>query len=280
MFNLFDILRDGQGGAALDNLARQYGLTSEQVRRATEALLPAYAMALQNSAQNPAALMQVLAAMASNPAAQAYANPQAAFTPQAERQGADLLSGLFGSPEATRAVAERAAAFTGLGADLMARLLPVMGTMLMGGMAQRAAQGSGPGPANPFAPWLAMMQGAMQGALAGAAQAAPSFRPQPAPAPMAGNPWSDFMAGVFGQAPPPPQPQPAAPANPFEAMMTGFFGGQGAAAPAPPPPAPEATTPEASAAWRQMFQTGHEVQEQYVEGLRKVFDGFGQTGSK
>ena len=40
MFNLFDIMRGAQGGAAIDSMARQFGLTPNQVERAMQALLP------------------------------------------------------------------------------------------------------------------------------------------------------------------------------------------------------------------------------------------------
>ncbi len=46
MFNLSEIMQSAQGGQAIPNLAKQFGLTPEQTQAAINALLPAFSVGL------------------------------------------------------------------------------------------------------------------------------------------------------------------------------------------------------------------------------------------
>ena len=50
VFNIFQMMQPGPGNAPLDAVARQFGLSQDQVTRATAALLPAFFLGLQRSA--------------------------------------------------------------------------------------------------------------------------------------------------------------------------------------------------------------------------------------
>ena len=82
MFDLFDILRGAQGGAAIDNVARHFGLAPAQVERAMQALMPAFAMGLQGSAREPDAFRRTLGLMSSGQYAPFFDSPALAFTPR------------------------------------------------------------------------------------------------------------------------------------------------------------------------------------------------------
>ncbi len=57
-----------------------------------------------------------------------------------------VLAPVFGSKDVSRAVAGRTAEQTGIGADILKRLLPVAAAMLMGGLSkQSAASTNAPG---------------------------------------------------------------------------------------------------------------------------------------
>ena len=72
---LQDILAQAQQGQAIDNLARTYGISSDQAQQAVEAVLPAFAVGLQRSTQTPQSFAELLGTMSRNPYGQAFNDP-------------------------------------------------------------------------------------------------------------------------------------------------------------------------------------------------------------
>ena len=70
MMNLFDIMQQAQNGQAMQNIARQYGLSQQQTQAAIEALLPAFSMGLQRQTQDPYAFGSLAQMMTAKPFAQ------------------------------------------------------------------------------------------------------------------------------------------------------------------------------------------------------------------
>lgn len=262
MFNLLDIMRAAQGGAAIDGLARQFGIPVDQTQQAVAAMLPAFAMGLQRNAGQPNAFAHLLQMLSSGQYNAFYDNPGAAFSPQGRDSGADALAQMFGSPELARRVAEQTATLSGIAVESAGKMLPVVAAMLMGGMAKQA---SDQGLTGAFERYAQMMSG-------GAA-------PQPAPPPQS-NPWQDMIGAMLGGAVPQSAGAQAArdaeqrastSANPWEDMMTAMLGGS---KPPEPPPAPERPTDAAFDAYAQMVQSGREMHDQHLAALKSMFDSF------
>ncbi len=136
MFNLDDILRQAQGGGAIDNLARQFGLSPQQAESAVDALMPAFQMGLQRQAESAQSMGELFGKIASGGLGAAYDDPAAARS--AAGQGNDVLAQIFGSKETSRAVAQQAAAVSGVPATILKSMLPVIASMLIGGMFKNA----------------------------------------------------------------------------------------------------------------------------------------------
>jgi hypothetical protein len=60
--------------------------------------------------------------------------------------GNGILGHVFGSKEVSRQVAAQAGAQTGLGPEVMKRMLPLVATLVMGAMSRQAAPGRGSAP--------------------------------------------------------------------------------------------------------------------------------------
>lgn len=183
MTNLFDLLRQAQGGSAFENFSKTFGLSLDETQKAVAALVPAFAMGLQRSAAQPEAMEALVRMMAQGAFAGAWQDPKAAFSPKARETGEDALATMFGSPAYVARIAEQAAALSGVAGEATGKMLPILATTLMDGMAQMSAR-------------------------ANAANAA-TERPKPAgkPAATGANPWEDVFATMMG-APPKPEPEP------------------------------------------------------------------------
>lgn len=298
MLPLFDMLSLAQNGAGMEALARQFGLSQKQVQDAVEALLPAFSQGLKRSTADPYGIGALMSAMASGQHAKYFENPAAAFSPQGMAEGNDALAQLFGSKDLSRAVASQAAQATGIGQEILKQMLPVIASMIMGGLfKQSTGQMQAGAGSNPFAEMLGRMM--QQGGLAsgfggGGAQASgtggaggfagfPGFaggQPgQQSPDPF-DNPWGKAMRDMFGGAQTPQAGEQGAGAghpwaeNPWGRMFEQMMGGKAA-------PEPE-RTPSGRAKnpyddlFGQMFETGRQQRKEYQKRVESIFDQFKQ----
>jgi hypothetical protein len=258
MLNWFDLMRQAQGGAAIDNMARQFGLSPDQVQRATAALLPAFAMGLQRTATNPSAMEQFFKLMSAGHYPNFFESAAQAFTPQARQEGTTVLNQLFGSDDVSRRVAQQAAAVSGVGVDILQQMLPLMAGIFAGGLAQFARSGPMATALNP--------------------------EPKPSSPSQTGlGAWADLWSGFLGEG----AKAAAAPTNPapgsFDEMMASFLSAQrGPAARSPEPPKADSSTPDAAGAleaWGQMVDSGREMQQQHLASLQSIFDSMWRRGT-
>ena len=148
MATLYEILADAQHGDAMAELGREFGLTSQQTKAAVAALLPAISVGLKQSTATPEGLGHLFALAAQRPDLFAmYDDPSAAFSREGREAGNDVLATMFGSPEASRAVADQAQQFSGVTSSILKKLLPIIAGMILSGLMK-----SGSGRAEPSAP--------------------------------------------------------------------------------------------------------------------------------
>lgn len=309
MMNLFEMMQAAQNGQAMQNLARQYGLSQQQTQAALDALLPAFSMGLQRQTQDPYAFGNLAQMMTASPFGRLYDADGDGIPDNAQMMGNNVLAQIFGSKEVSNAVVAQAAATSGVGQAILKQMLPVIAAMVMGGLFKSAGNSGLGGILGQFAE---MMQGKMPGQ-------------QPAPQPQAqapGNPMGDvlgqILGGMFGGqaagagAGQQPQGGPfggqmpgGLGANPMGdvlgQILGGMFGGAAAGqapadepprgrqqgrAPEPepepdeepaepaPPPSSGANTPGSIGldALNQMFEHGRQVQDQHQDALKSILD--------
>lgn len=138
--NLLETLLSAQGGGAVRQLANQFGIDESQASSAISALLPALQGGLQRNTAQPEGLEGLLGALSGGNHQRFIDDPSALGDEGTIQEGNGILGHLLGSKDASRAVASQAADQTGLGAALMKQMLPVVATMVMGGLSKQNAQ--------------------------------------------------------------------------------------------------------------------------------------------
>lgn len=283
MFNMFDVFRQAQGGAAFDNLARAYGMSPQQLRAMTAALTPAFAQAFQRQAATDEGARRFADLFQTESYARAFEAQAAALDPSARGAGEDALGAFFGSKDVSRAVAAQASAASGVQAQIIRQVLPILASILMGGF-MKAAQGSGapgatsafeeffgqrkpraeeapqstPFPPNPFQVWIDAFTGEDR-------SKAPAEK-EPAPEEPAANPLGDMMGelmkAMFGGADPAGEPPRAQTEAAPEEPPTGSGDESRPAEPATPDP------------FDDLVATGRELSQQNAQAMSQIFDAF------
>lgn len=132
---LLDIITQAGGLDAIAKLGAQVGLSPAQTQSAANALLPALAGGMKRQSGN-ADLGGILASLA----------PGAAATDHSASTGNAILGQIFGSKEVSRTVAANAAETTGIDANQLKALLPLLASLGAGALASKAnAAGGGQG---------------------------------------------------------------------------------------------------------------------------------------
>ena len=138
----------GAGGGTIDQIARQVGGSPDQVRAAVRQLTPAVTRGIQRQAGSQDGLGALLEMLQSGGHQQNLGNPAAYGQASTINAGNDVLGQIFGSKEVSRQVAGRISEQSGLGPDLLKKLLPIVASLVMGSLARNAmgggqAQGGG-----------------------------------------------------------------------------------------------------------------------------------------
>ena len=199
MFNLYQILQAAQGGQAVDNLAQRFGLSHEQADSAVQALIPALSTAFMTKAMHPGGMQEIAGAMTDDHHQQAYADPSVAAAPQTDQKGGDVASSIFGNSSMVQTVVQQAARYTGLPESVLQQMLPVLVSMVLGGVAS-AMQGQGMGGL--LGQLANSGLGGMFGQSAGAGGAAGQAG--------GGGILGSILGGLFGGGAQPSAPQPNA----------------------------------------------------------------------
>ncbi len=244
--NLFDIFQNANGGNAYANLANQFGIGPDQAQKAVEAMMPAFSAGMQQQAQSLEGWGNILSAMSGAQNASSFLDSDGDGIPDSmEEEGNAALGSVFGSPEATQAMAQQAAQFAGIPATLMQQMLPMIAAMVMGGVLKGAtnsglggmlgqmmggAGGSGLGAGLPGG------LGGMLGQMMGGAQA--------------GQPAGGMLGGLLNTMLGGGQQASAAPAVPEKAMNMGLDMLKG------------------------MFDTGQRAQNTQIDAFSRILDQF------
>ena len=135
--NILEAVLSAQGGAAVREAGQSVGLSQDQTSSALSALVPALAAGLQKNSSQPGGLESLLGALTGGGHSRYVDDPSTLGREDVVTDGNAILGHILGSKDASRAVAGRAAAQTGLGEDVLKKLLPVAATLVMGSLAKQ-----------------------------------------------------------------------------------------------------------------------------------------------
>jgi hypothetical protein len=143
MNSLFDMLMSAGGGSAVQQVSQRFGLSNDQASTALGQLVPAVMAGLQRNTSQQGGLEALLGALNRGNHEQYLDNPGLLQQETATQDGNSILGHVFGSKEVSRAVASRASEQTGIGSDVLKQMLPLVATMVMGGLSKQKAAGPG-----------------------------------------------------------------------------------------------------------------------------------------
>lgn len=132
--NLMDMIMSAAGGNASQDIGKQFGLDAGQSQSAIAALLPAISSGLKQNAASPQGLSGLLSALQNGSHDQYLDNPSNLSRPDVVAEGNGILGHLFGSKEVSRAVAGKASEQSGISADVLKKMLPMVAMMAMGSL--------------------------------------------------------------------------------------------------------------------------------------------------
>ena len=138
--NLIEILAQAQGGGAMNNLGRQFGLDVTQTRSAVEQLAPMIAAGFRRNAGNDQGLAELMQALQRGSHDRYYDDPAPADMNDALSEGNGILGHIFGSKDVSREVASQAAGSTGISSGILKQMLPILASMIMGSMSKRTRE--------------------------------------------------------------------------------------------------------------------------------------------
>ncbi len=135
--NILDNLLGPAGSSIVGQLAAQFGLNQQQVQTAAKVLLPILAGAVAQNIRG-GGLDSLLGALAGGQHERYVDRADSLAQPATTKDGNDILGHLLGDKSVSREAASRASSQSGISADVLRKLLPVLATVLMGVLAKGA----------------------------------------------------------------------------------------------------------------------------------------------
>lgn len=135
--DLLNMLLNAGNGGAVKQMARNFGLDESQATSAISNLLPALGQGLARNASKPNGIDGIMKALSSGKHTQYIDNLDTLGDENTVRDGNGILGHILGSKDVSRQVAGAASAKTGIGQDVLKKMLPVVAAMAMGALSKQ-----------------------------------------------------------------------------------------------------------------------------------------------
>jgi len=145
--DLLSMILNQDDGGAVRQLAGNFGLNEDQAVSAVSNLLPALGQGLARNAAASGGLEALLGALTAGGHQRYLEDPSTLGQEETVRDGNGILGHILGSKEVSRSVAQVAAEKTGVGVDVLKKMLPLVAAMTMGTLSRQAVGTGGAAPA-------------------------------------------------------------------------------------------------------------------------------------
>ena len=157
--DLLSMLLNQGGGQAVRQLADNFGLDEKQTVSALSGLLPALGQGLASNASTQGGLDGLLGALTGGQHDRYLEDPSILSRQESIDDGNGILGHILGSKEVSRQVAQQTSERTGIGADILKKMLPMVATLAMGALSRQTASAQNITPGASPAGGLAGMLG-------------------------------------------------------------------------------------------------------------------------
>lgn len=141
--NLLQMLVESRSGGVVDEVAGKFGLSQSQAKSVVENLVPVLARGVQNNASGGDGLAALLGALSGGGHARYLDDPASLGKAGAVAEGNAILGHVLGSKDVSRNVAARTAKQTGVSADVVKQMLPLVAAAVMGALSKQTQKGGG-----------------------------------------------------------------------------------------------------------------------------------------
>lgn len=162
--NLTDLLSQAGG---LQSVARDLGVSEGQAAAGAEALLPAILGGVKKQAQAQAGGLEGLGGLLGRLGGGGLMDQVLSPQPTDPNPGNEVLGQIFGSKDVSRTVADNGAAQSGLGSDVLRKMLPLLAMLVTGYMARQAGGAAGQTPGGGALGGLGGLIGSVGGMIGG-----------------------------------------------------------------------------------------------------------------
>jgi hypothetical protein len=144
--DLLNMLLNQGGGQAVSQLANNFGLNESQVASALSNLVPALGQGLARNASTQGGLDSLLGALTGGQHQRYLEDPSILNQADSISDGNSILGHVLGSKDVSRQVAQQASEKTGIGVDILKKMLPMVATLAMGALSRQTANAQNAGP--------------------------------------------------------------------------------------------------------------------------------------
>jgi hypothetical protein len=140
--DLLKALMSAAGSADLQKLGGQFGLDSSSVEKVLEQVVPALGRGLQKNTNSPGGLDSLIGALQKGNHQRFLDSVQNAASQAGVDEGNGILGHIFGSKDVSRNVAAHASSASGVGSDVIKKMLPMIANMAMGALSKQTKGGT------------------------------------------------------------------------------------------------------------------------------------------
>jgi hypothetical protein len=137
--NLLDTILNSQNGGAVRQLAQNFGLDQDQAASAISNLVPALSSGLMRNVTAGDGLSSLLGALGGGQHQRYIDDLSTLGQPETVADGNGILSHILGSKDVSRQVARAASQQSGVGEDILKKMLPVVAGLVMGALSKQGS---------------------------------------------------------------------------------------------------------------------------------------------